>query len=63
MITKYDLTRDQKTFGKLCALLTVVPSFLAALCFYRAGIYYGIIMKEKNYLKNLNYHCQCDHFV
>lgn len=48
MITKYDLTRDQKTFGKLCALLTVVPSFLAALCFYRAGIYYEIIMKEKN---------------
>ena len=49
MITKYDLTRDQKTFGKLCALLTVVPSFLAALCFYRAGIYYEIIMTE---LKN-----------
>jgi MFS family permease len=37
IVTGYELDSDMRTFGTLCAICTVIPSFFAGLCFYRAG--------------------------
>lgn len=46
LVESYELDKDMRTFGTLCAVLTAVPSFVAAICFYRAGIYYEQIKRS-----------------
>jgi len=45
VVTTYKLNEDMRTFGTLCACLTVVPSFIAGLCFLMAGPEYEKIKK------------------
>ena len=45
VVTSFELDKDMRTFGTLCACLTVVPSCIAGLCFYRAGPEYEKIKK------------------
>lgn len=48
IVTTYNLGDSQRNFGSFCAVFTAVPSLIAACCFYRAGIFYKLIMTEKD---------------
>lgn len=43
--------QTQESKGKLIALNTAIPSFIAAIFFYISGIFYGRVKKEKEMVK------------
>jgi hypothetical protein len=47
VVTKYNLTDNQRTFGLLCSLMTGVPNLLAGLCFFLGGIPYKKLKEEQ----------------
>lgn len=47
MIKALEATDDPVQIGKMIALSTTVPCLLAAICFWRAGIYYAAVKTEQ----------------
>lgn len=47
VVTKNDLTQNQKTFGLLCAFMTGIPNLIAGLCFFLGGIPYKRLKEEQ----------------